>query len=41
MPCSKRTYKKVMQSVRMQYPSYSLKRRKKITGAIIYRRKRH
>ena len=35
MSCSK-TYKKTMASVRNRYPNYSLKRRKKITRARIY-----
>ena len=39
MGCRKITMKKVMASVRRQYPSYGLERRKKIARAIIYRRK--
>jgi len=40
MGCSGKTWKKVMNNVRRQYPSYSLKRRKKIARAIIYGRRR-
>jgi len=40
MPCRKKTYTKVMNNVRRQYPKYGLKRRKKIVGAILYRRRK-
>lgn len=40
MGCRKITFKKVMDSVRKQYPNYGLARRKKIASAIIYRRKK-
>jgi len=39
MGCRKVTMKKVMDSVKRQYPKYSLTRRKKIARAIIYRKK--
>ena len=38
MPCTK-TYRKVMTNVKRQYPNYSLKHRKKIVNAVIYRKK--
>ena len=40
MACGKKTYKKIADKVRKQYPHYSLKRRKKIIGGIIYRRRK-
>jgi len=39
MPCRKKTYTKIMARVRRQYPTYGLKRRKKITYGIIYGKK--
>lgn len=39
MGCNKKTFKKVMNRVRKQYPSYGLERRKKIARALIYRKK--
>lgn len=39
MPCGK-AYKKVMGRVRKEYPSYGLKRRKKITNAVLYRKRK-
>lgn len=39
MPCGK-TYKKVMNRIRRQYPNYGLKRRKKIAGAVLNRERR-
>jgi len=40
MVCRPSTKKKIMDRVRKQYPSYSLKRRKKIVAGIVYRRKK-
>lgn len=40
MACNKRTFIKVMASVRKEYPTYGLKRRKKIARAIIYRKQK-
>lgn len=40
MPCGKSKYKKLMGKVRKTYPTYSLKRRKKIVGAIYARSKK-
>jgi len=39
IPCGK-TYTKVMAKVRRKYPRLSLKRRKKIASAIVYRKKK-
>lgn len=39
MSCTTKTYNKIMAKVRNKYPTYGLKRRKNIVGAIIYRRK--
>lgn len=39
MGCHKKTYDKIMASVRRKHPNYSLKRRKKIVNARIYGRK--
>jgi hypothetical protein len=39
MPCHKRTRKKIMDSIRRKHPGYGLKRRKRMTNAIIYGRK--
>jgi hypothetical protein len=40
MPCSRKTKMKVMARVRREYPNYGLKRRKRIVGSILYRKKR-
>jgi len=40
MPCSKKTYNKIMARIRRQYPNYGLKRRKRIVSSIIYRKKK-
>lgn len=40
MPCTKKTYNKIMARVRRQYPTYGLKRRKRIVSGILYRKKR-
>lgn len=40
MVCKSKTKAKIMAKVRRQYPTYGLKRRKKIVGSIIYRKKR-
>lgn len=40
MPCGTKKYKKIMARVRRTYPNYSLKRRKRITYAVISRQKK-
>lgn len=40
MGCRPATKKKIMDKVRKQYPSYGLKRRKRIVSGIIYRKKK-
>jgi len=40
MPCYKKLRQKIMNSVRRKHPNYSLKRRKRIVSAVIYRRRK-
>jgi hypothetical protein len=40
MVCHKKTFKKVMASVRNRHPRWGLKRRKHVSSAIIYGRKK-
>lgn len=39
MGCHKKTFKKIMDSVRKKHPSYGLERRKRIARAVIYGRR--